>query len=279
MTRLPHSFFAQSPHIMGIVNVTPDSFSDGGRHNCLDAAIAHGLKLIKDGADSLDIGGESTRPGATPVSPEEEQARIIPVIEGLKGTGAIVSVDTRHAATMEAALKAGASVINDVSGLTYDRKSVSVVSDANVPVIIMHMQGDPTNMQGNPFYNSMMYDLLSFFKERLEYCRQNRIEKSMVVFDPGIGFGKSDEHNLLILRYIKEFQVLDVPLMLGTSRKSFIARLSNAEPADQRIGGSLASIIWGLEQGVQFFRVHDVSETRQAFTIYEAIKAAKSKTS
>ncbi len=269
-----HPFFTKTPHIMGIVNVTPDSFSDGGRFYHVDAAVDHALSLVKDGADSVDIGGESTRPGASPVSPGEEIQRIIPVIEALQGKVEHISVDTRYPQTMEAALKAGATVINDISGLTQSQRSLDIIAEAQVPVIVMHMQGQPGYMQKNISYNNVIGDVSSFFQERLETLGRHRIEKEMIIFDPGIGFGKNVDHNLLIIRNIKEIFNFDVPVLLGTSRKSFIGSLSEDSSVDKRIGGSLASIIWGLDQGVQFFRVHDVHETKQAFTVYEAIENA-----
>ncbi len=257
---------------MGIVNVTPDSFSDGGLYAETEKAIAHGLALIKEGADSLDIGGESTRPGAISVSPEEEIERVVPVIAGLKDHIEHISIDTRYPQTMEAAIKAGATVINDISGLTNDPQSMEIAAHFKVPVILMHMQGNPSNMQDNPNYNNVIEGVFKFFEGRLNVCKLARIETDLLVLDPGIGFGKNDQHNLLILRDIKKFLDLGCPLLLGTSRKSFIGRISGDESVDKRLGGSLASILWGLEQGVQFFRVHDVQATRQAFQIYQAIK-------
>lgn len=272
---MTHPFFAHTPHIMGIVNVTPDSFSDGGQFFDPEKAIEHGLTLLREGAHSLDIGGESTRPGSDPVSPEEEIRRIVPVIEGLAGQVKHISVDTRYPQTMEAALKAGATVINDISGLTHDPRSIDIIAEAQVPVVIMHMSGQPKTMQENTNYNNVIDDISSFFAERLETLGRHRIEKDLLVFDPGIGFGKNDQHNLLVLRYIREFLHFDVPLLLGTSRKSFISRINGDIPVDKRLGGSLASVLWGLDQGVQFFRVHDVADTRQAFTLYQAIKNAQ----
>lgn len=270
-----HPFFAKPAHVMGIVNVTPDSFSDGGQFFDPDQAIAHGMQLIAEGADSLDIGGESTRPGAAPVSVEEELVRVLPVIEGLKGQGALLSIDTRKSEVMEAALLAGVDILNDVSGFTYDERSVSVAAQAAVPMVVMHMQGQPESMQDNPNYNSVLQDLLQYFEGRLDALSRQRIETNMLIFDPGIGFGKNDQHNLLTLRYISDFSALGVPLMLGTSRKSFIGRLAGDETVDslpvRRLGGSIASVLWGLSQGVQFFRVHDVQETVQAIKIWQAI--------
>jgi len=266
----------RGPMIMGVVNVTPDSFSDGGKFINSDKAIEHGLQLIKDGADILDVGGESTRPGAEVVDIKEEIRRVVPVIEGLRDHAKFISIDTRNAETMQAALDAGANIINDVSALTHDPESIDVAVAAQVPVILMHSQGTPQDMQDNPHYNNAVGDVFEHLKSRIEYCATHRLDPDLLIVDPGIGFGKTLQHNLLLLRNIKEFSVLDVPVLLGTSRKSFIAALSHNEPADDRLGGSLSSALWGLSQGVNIFRVHDVRETKQAFAIYEAISSASS---
>ena len=272
------SHFRDGWHLMGVVNVTPDSFSDGGQFINADKAIAHGLQLMHEGASILDIGGESSRPGAQAVDVEEEIARVIPVIEGLAQEGAPnISIDTRNAKTMEAALKAGANIVNDISALTHDADAVHVAADAQVPVILMHMLGSPESMQKNPRYFNVVDEITQCLQERISYCDAHRIDIGMLILDPGIGFGKTLEHNQLILRNIKNFHDLGAPILLGTSRKSFIAALADDEPADERIPGSLASAIWGLSQGVQIFRVHDVKETRQAFKIYEAISSSVGK--
>ena len=266
--------FGGGPYIMGVVNVTPDSFSDGGEFLSVDKAIEHGLDLAREGAVILDVGGESTRPGAEAVDIADEIDRIVPVIEGLKGKVPWVCVDTRNAKTMEAALKAGASALNDISALTHDSQSIYVAAEAQVPIFLMHMQGSPQNMQKNPSYNNVLGDVYEYLQERVSVCETHRIDASLIVCDPGIGFGKTLEHNLIMLRNIKEFQGLGVPLLLGTSRKSFIGKISGDEPPNERIPGSLASALWGLSQGVQIYRVHDVKETVQAFKIYEAILSA-----
>ncbi len=262
------------PLIMGVVNVTPDSFSDGGEYFSAKDAIAHGKRLIEDGADILDVGGESTRPGAVNVGVAEEIRRVVPVIEGLRNCGRWISVDTRNAETMHAAIEAGAHIVNDISGLTHDAESMDVIRRKNTPVILMHMQKTPGDMQKNPIYNNVVEDVFQWLESRIQACRTHRIEAEMLIADPGIGFGKSVEHNLLLLRNIKKFHDLGVPLLLGTSRKSFIGKLCGDAPPEHRIGGSLSSVLWGLAQGVQIFRVHDVRETKQAFEIYNAILAA-----
>lgn len=257
--------------VMGIVNVTPDSFSDGGKFLHIDKAIEQGLKLIQEGADILDIGGESTRPGAQAVDPEEEMRRVIPVIEALRGRVKDLSVDTRNAVTMKAAMKAGANIINDISALRHDPDSIDVIRESDARVILMHMQGVPEEMQNNPLYNNVIDDILHFLKQRTDICRLNRIDIKNLVIDPGIGFGKTLEQNVLILRNINRFLDLDVPVMLGASRKSFIAKLSKDEAPLDRLPGSLASVLYAYDRGVRIFRVHDVKETIQALKVHCAI--------
>ena len=270
-----HPFY-DGPHIMGVVNVTPDSFSDGGEFFSVDRAIEHGLQLLDEGTDILDIGGESTRPGAKVVDIEEEIRRIVPVIEGLAGSAKWISIDSRNAKTMEAALAVGANIINDVSALTHDPQSINIAAEAQVPVVLMHMIENPQVMQKKASYNNVVKDIIQYLQKRIDICDTHRIDAGLVVCDPGIGFGKTVEHNLSILRNISDFHALGVPLLLGTSRKSFIGKLSNDEPADDRLSGSIASALWGLQNGVQIFRVHDVKETRQAFKIHQAILSAES---
>lgn len=269
--------FSGGPHIMGVVNVTPDSFSDGGKYINPDKAIEHGLNLLHEGAFILDVGGESTRPGAEPVDIEEEIRRVVPVIEGLRFYTDKISIDSRNAKVMEAALKAGATIINDISALSHDSRSVGVAAEAQAPVFFMHSRGDPQSMQKNPFYNNVVEEVFEYLKRRILFFETNRIDVHRIVSDPGIGFGKTLEHNLLLLRNIRKFHDLGVPVMLGVSRKSFIARLSNDEPAHDRIPGSIAAALWGLSQNVQFYRVHDVAETKQAFEIYRAIEDVSEK--
>lgn len=263
--------FGDKSVIMGVVNVTPDSFSDGGDFYNPEKAIAHGLKLLDEGADILDIGGESTRPDADIIDIKEEIVRVVPVIKGLAGKAKFISIDTRNASVMDAALNAGANIINDVSALSYDSQSLNVAAAAKCPVILMHSQGTPQDMQDNPRYNNVVEDVYQYLEQRIRICETHRIDADLLILDPGIGFGKMLEHNLLLLRNIKKFQDLGLPILLGTSRKSFIAALSANEPPDDRLSGSLASALWGLSQGVKFFRVHDVKETRQAFDVFEAI--------
>lgn len=266
------ALWAQNPALMGVVNVTPDSFSDGGNFISKNSAVEHALQLFRNGASIIDIGGESTRPGAEPVDLKEEIGRVVPVIAELKGKVPYISIDTRNAATMQAALDAGANIINDISALTDDPESINIVKSSEVPVILMHKQGQPISMQEKPNYNSVVDEIIDFLQERINYCETHRIEKKRLVIDPGIGFGKTLEHNLVILSNIKKFQSLGAPVLLGVSRKSFIGQISSNEPPDERFPGSLAAALYGYQSGVQMFRVHDVAETKQAFKVYQAIK-------
>jgi len=267
--------FSKGALIMGVVNVTPDSFSDGGQFLDSDKAIAHALQLEKEGADILDIGGESTRPGAVPVSIEEEQERVLPVIEGIrkKGSKTPISIDTRNADTMEKSIKCGANIINDVSALTHDPKSLNIASKMQAPVILMHMQGTPQTMQSKPDYDDVVEEIIGYLRERIEACIQAGIDQKKIIIDPGIGFGKTLENNLTLLKNIDKFKELGCPILLGASRKSFIEKICPNTPADDRLAGSLAAAIQGLEEGAQLFRVHDVKETKQAFAVWQAINS------
>ena len=264
---------SDEPIIMGVVNVTPDSFSDGGDCYSPVAAAAHGKRLLREGAQIIDVGGESTRPNADVVSIEEEIKRVVPVIRALKKSSApIISIDTRNAETMRAAIDAGANFINDISGLLNDEQSASVVAESGLPVCIMHMQGVPQTMQDRPHYKNVLDDVMAFFEERLNFCESQGISSDKVILDTGIGFGKTLEHNLSLIKNLKEFHRFGCPLLLGVSRKSFIGAISGEEEPKNRLAGSLATAIYALEAGVQIFRVHDVKETRQAFDVYSAIK-------
>jgi dihydropteroate synthase len=260
------------PRLMGVVNVTPDSFSDGGLLADAEAAVAHGLALVQAGADLLDIGGESTRPGAEPVPVADELARVIPVIEGLAAAGCPVpiSIDTRKAAVAEAALAAGASMVNDVSALTYDQRSAAVAERA-AALCLMHAQGDPRTMQQNPRYGDVLLDVYDFLEMRLAAAEAARIPRARIALDPGIGFGKNLGHNLALLRRVSLFHGLGCALVLGVSRKRFIGALSGEGEARRRVAGSIAAGLAGAGQGVQILRVHDVAETRQALEVWRAI--------
>lgn len=265
------------PRLMGIVNVTPDSFSDGGAFSSAQAAIDHALQLEAEGADILDIGGESTRPGALPVSIEEELARVIPVIEGLAGkTKSLISIDTRKAEVMRRALAAGAHIINDVAALTYEPECLEIAAASNAPVILMHAQGDPRTMQAAPEYDDCLLDVCDWLEARLTTCEAAGIARDRLVIDPGIGFGKTLAHNLELLAGLTLLHGLGVPVLLGASRKSFIGMLTGQKQARQRVPGSIAAALAGASQGAQILRVHDVAETRQALTVWEAMRRGAS---
>ena len=263
------------PLVMGIVNVTPDSFSDGGRFFAADAAVAHGLELVRQGADLLDIGGESTRPGAEPVPLAEELRRVLPVIEQLAAQVSVpLSVDTSKAEVARQALAAGASIINDVTGLTGDPAMPAVVQAAGAGVIVMHMQGTPQTMQLDPQYVEVVRDIHRFFEERLAALAAAGIGAEQIVLDPGIGFGKRQVHNLQLLARLGEFQDLGRPLCLGVSRKGFINRvLGQGGWVEQGVGGTLGVLLYALAHGtVQIARVHDAGAVRAAFALYLALE-------
>lgn len=263
------------PRLMGVVNVTPDSFSDGGDFLDSRVAIDHGKKLIDDGADILDIGGESTRPGSKPITIDDECNRILPVITGLASSGTLISVDTRHAEVMRRAIDAGAAIVNDVTALTGDPESAGVCIDAGVDVMLMHMQGTPETMQVNPTYEDATLDIFDYMRERLDALSEAGLTRNKICIDPGIGFGKNLDHNLRILSGIDAFHALGVPLLLGVSRKSFISKIDRDVDPKERVAGSIAAAIAGWDRGVQIFRVHDVAETRQALAVWQAIEAAE----
>ena len=273
--RAPWAGFAlDRPLIMAILNVTPDSFSDGGKWFGRERAIAHGESLLAQGADIIDVGGESTRPGAGELAPGEEIRRVEPVVRALARSGAIVSIDTRHKAVMEAALDAGARIVNDVSALTHDAESAALIARRGASVVLMHMRGEPRTMQRGPVYNSPLIEVLEFLESRIEACVASGIPRSQIAIDPGIGFGKLAPHNLELIAGIAAFHVLGCGVVLGISRKSTIARLSRGEPPEARLPGSLTAAIFALQQGVQILRVHDVAETRQAVAVWRALAAS-----
>ena len=265
---------------MGVVNVTPDSFSDGGKFTDPEAAIAHALQLAEDGAEILDIGGESTRPGADPVSAEEELRRVLPVIEELaQKSDAVISVDTRKPLVARAAIGAGATIWNDVTALCDAADSLETAASLNCDVVLMHAQGDPKTMQDDPYYDDVVEEVYTFLDGRIDACLAAGISKEKLIVDPGIGFGKTVEHNLALLAHLERFALLGLPVLLGASRKRFIGVLDGAASGpggapDQRLGGSIAAVIEGRRRGASIFRVHDVAETRQALNIANAIEMA-----
>lgn len=264
------------PRVMGIINVTPDSFSDGGEATTLEAAIARGGAMLEAGADILDVGGESTRPGATPESASVEMARVVPVISALAARGAVVSVDTRNAAVMAAAISAGARIVNDITALTGDPAALPLVARTGVSVVLMHMQGEPRTMQSDPHYDDVVAEVYSWLAERVAACRAAGISSDRIAVDPGIGFGKTLAHNVRILANLSEYARLGCSVLVGVSRKSFIARLSRDEAPKARLAGSLAAGLAALTQGVSILRVHDVAETSQAIAVWQAIAAESS---
>jgi dihydropteroate synthase len=259
---------------MGIVNVTPDSFSDGGEHATTEAAITHGLRLVAEGADILDIGGESTRPSSDAVPLEEELRRVIPAVEGLRArTEAVISVDTRKAEVMRRAAAAGADMLNDVSAFTHDADALGAAAKSGLSVVLMHAQGDPKTMNDNPRYDDVVLDVFDYLESRIQACVAAGIPNSKIVVDPGIGFGKHLHHNVAVMAGLSLYHGIGVPILLGASRKKMIGELCNVEHAKDRVPGSLACAIAGVAAGVQILRVHDVKETKQAIEVWRASMA------
>ena len=258
------------PLVMGILNITPDSFSDGGRHFDASAAIEAGHAMLQAGADILDLGGESTRPGAEPVSPDEEIARVIPVVREL-AKAAPVSIDTRHAATMQAALEAGAEIINDVTALRHDPAAVDFLARNQAPIVLMHMPGtDPRAMQAQADYADVVLEVARFLRDRVATLEALGIARGRIAIDPGIGFGKTMAHNLALIEALPILAQIGCPMMLGASRKRFIGTLSGVEQAEARLAGSLAVALAGAARGAAILRVHDVAETIQALAVWQA---------
>ncbi|MEI2724177.1 MAG: dihydropteroate synthase [Verrucomicrobiota bacterium] len=268
--------FPRPAMVMGVVNVTPDSFSDGGEFFAADMAVAHALKLVAQGAEVLDIGGESTRPGATPVSAAEELRRVLPVIAQLaERTQVPLSIDTMKPEVARAALAAGASIVNDVAANREDDGMGRLVAETGAGYIAMHMRGQPPTMQVNPVYTDVVRAVQDFFRERMRRLNASGVRADQVVFDVGIGFGKTLEHNLQLLAALRSFTKLERPVLLGVSRKSFIGQVVPAAAAAARLPGSLACACLAVEMGVQIIRTHDVAETMQAVRLTEAILAQK----
>ena len=262
------------PLIMGILNVTPDSFSDGGEYISVESAVEHALGMVDQGADIIDIGGESTRPGSDPVNEDEEQRRILPVVERLRAESAIpISIDTYRASTARLAIGAGADIVNDISALRFDTEMATLVAEQKAPLVLMHMLGKPKEMQNNPHYEDCVLEIDGFFAERLEFCQRSGIDKSKIILDPGIGFGKRLSDNLEILARLGELARFGLPLLTGASRKSFIGMLSPTEgKADERLGGSIAAAVIAVANGADIVRVHDVAQTVSALKLLQAVK-------
>lgn len=262
----------RTTRIMGILNATPDSFSDGGLYADPKRALAHAREMAAAGADIIDIGGESTRPGAEPLSLEEELARIVPLIERLSGELAVpISVDTYKARVAEKAVQAGASIINDISGLRFSPDMAKVAADTGAALVIMHIKGTPRNMQQNPVYTDVINEIVAYLEEGIEIAEKAGVDREKLLVDPGIGFGKTLEHNLTILNRLEEFAVLGRPIVLGTSRKKFIGTVLGIPTADQRIDGTAATVALGIERGASVVRVHDVARMAQVARMTDAI--------
>ena len=261
----------KKPCIMGILNVTPDSFFDGGKYISKESALAQFTKLVNEGADIIDVGGESTRPGAKKISFKEEIKRVIPIIKSIKKKKVLISLDSRKPEVIFQGLKVGINFINDVSGLRYDKRTFDLLKRSNLPFIIMHSISDPKNMQKDIKYDDVLLDVYDFFESQIEKCKKNSINLNNIIIDPGIGFGKTVKQNLKLISNISLFHSLGFPILLGASRKSFIGKLSKNTLNSDRLGGSIATVLYGSTQGVQIFRVHDVHETIQAIKIFSKI--------
>jgi len=257
--------------IFGILNVTPDSFSDGGINLNLSAAVLNAQKMVNDGASFIDVGGESTRPGAKPVNAHEEISRVIPVVQRLNFKEIDLSLDTRNSSTMEFGIASGVKIINDVSGLTNDSKSLDVVKKYSTPVVIMHMPGTPQTMMKNNKYNDVVLDVYDFLKERIKFLTQSGLKKENIIVDPGIGFGKDYIQNIRLIKNLSVFHSLGVPLMLGVSRKRFIESISSNSKPQQRLGGTVAATLLAMTQGIKIHRVHDVQQINQALVVFDRL--------
>jgi len=260
--------------VMGVLNVTPDSFSDGGNYISMDKTLYQVRKMISQGADIIDVGGESSRPGAQPVDTNLEIDRVVPVIKAIRKESEIpISIDTYKSETAQAALDAGANLINDISALRFSEKMIDIAVKNMVPVVIMHMKGTPRNMQNNPMYDNVVEEILSFFDERIRYCESYGLSRSKIIIDPGIGFGKRLEDNITIISELDKFKKFGCPVLIGTSRKSFIDMIyPRDKTAENRIGGSVASMVLAILKGANIVRVHDVEETVEAIKVVNAIR-------
>jgi dihydropteroate synthase len=262
--------------LMGVLNVTPDSFSDGGLYFDKEKAIAHGLRMVEEGADILDIGGESTRPGSKPLELDDELRRVIPVIESLaKELDIPISIDTYKSAVAQRAIEVGAEMINDISGLHYDPGLAKVAAKVDIPLVLMHIRGIPETMQRDVYYESLFSEIIQYLRESIQRAESVGVDPAKIIIDPGIGFGKTVEDNLLIIKNLSEFRILGKPIMLGTSRKSFIGKILNADVED-RLEGTLSSIAISVLNGAHIIRCHDVLQAKKAIAVADAIKMAGS---
>jgi dihydropteroate synthase len=259
-----------TPRIMGILNVTPDSFSDGGEWFDFAEAVEHGRALVAEGADILDVGGESTRPGADPVTLDEELRRVVPVVRALRDTGAQLSVDTMKLTVAEAAVEAGATLVNDVTAFRHDPELAGFVADRGCDCCLMHMLGEPRTMQLDPRYDDVVDDVRAFLEARVEFAVGEGVREERIIVDPGIGFGKTLQHNLELLRRLEEIVAIGLPVVIGTSRKSFLGRLTGRDDPHERVAATVATTVLALERGATVFRVHDVAPTKDALTVATA---------
>ncbi len=268
--------FSARTHIMGILNITPDSFSDGGLHLDPSSALEQGIRMVSEGADIIDIGGESTRPGAEPVGLEEELRRTIPVIEALaKKIDIPISIDTYKAEVARQAIAAGASIVNDISGLRFDPEMPEVIAGHKVPVVIMHIKGRPTQMQQNPEYDALIPEIMDYFRISIRLAGKFGIPDELMILDPGIGFGKTFDHNLEILNNLDQFKALEKPLLVGPSRKAFLGRILGDAPASERLEATAAAVAVSIMKGADIVRVHDVREMAKVARVVDAIKREK----
>lgn len=261
-------------HLMGVLNVTPDSFSDGGKFLKVEDAVRRGIKIAEEGADIIDVGGESTRPGSGPATIEEELSRVIPVIETLsKKIDIPISIDTYKSEVAKKALDAGAEMINDISALRFDPKMKEVAAEYQVPIVLMHIKGTPKNMQENPYYEDVVKEITEYLKESIQMAKNGGIQEENIIIDPGIGFGKRLEDNLNILKNLEKFSILNCPILVGPSRKSFIGKILDL-PVEERLDGSLAALAVAIMNGANIVRVHDVKESRRVAGLVDAILRA-----
>lgn len=265
--------FSKKTHIMGVLNITPDSFSDGGIHFDKSRAVDHAFRMIDDGADILDIGGESTRPGSEPVSLDEELRRTIPVIKALSKSISIpISIDTYKSVVAVQALEAGASIVNDISGMRLDPEMPKVISRFKVPVVIMHIKGTPKNMQVNPVYKSLIPEIINYFRTSIRLAAKFGIPDDMIILDPGIGFGKTFTHNLEIINNLQQFSLFENPILIGPSRKAFLGKILGDLPVQERLEGTAAAVAISIIKGAHIVRVHDVKEMARVAKVADAIK-------
>jgi dihydropteroate synthase len=263
--------FSSRTHIMGILNVTPDSFSDGGKFFKLEDAVRQGINMAEEGADIIDVGGESTRPGSNPLAVEEESSRVIPVIEALsKEIDIPISIDTYKAKVAKEALDAGAQMINDISALRFDPEMKNVAAKHNVPIVLMHIKGTPKNMQENPWYEDVFSEITEYLRESIKIATEAGIDSGKIIIDPGIGFGKRLEDNLNILKNLKKISILGCPILIGCSRKSFIGKILDL-PVEERLEGSLAALAVAIMNGANIVRVHDVKESKRVAGLVDAV--------